>query len=68
MNTKLLNKSKMSATVKLIDWLPELEKMLTGIEQEATSSLQNIKNSLEQTGQSFPEACQKYCQTRAIDR
>ncbi|XP_031633882.1 zinc finger protein 2-like [Contarinia nasturtii] len=50
------------------DWMQELDKMLTNIERQAMSSLRNISNCFEQSGQSFHQAHQKYCLKRSIDR
>ncbi|XP_031638801.1 zinc finger protein 37-like [Contarinia nasturtii] len=50
------------------NWTRELEKMLNGIERQATFSLQNISNFCEQSGQSFHQADWKYCLDRAKDR
>ncbi|XP_031637274.1 zinc finger protein 37-like, partial [Contarinia nasturtii] len=50
------------------DWMQELDKMLTNIERQAMSSLRNINNYFEQSGQSFHQAHQKYCLQRSTDR
>ncbi|XP_031634348.1 uncharacterized protein LOC116347769 [Contarinia nasturtii] len=50
------------------DWTQELDKMLMNIELQAMSSLRNISNCFEQSGQSFHEAHQTYCLKRSIDR
>ncbi|XP_031633932.1 zinc finger protein 774-like [Contarinia nasturtii] len=50
------------------DWMQELDKMLTNIERQAMSSLRNINNYFEQSGQSFHQAHQRYCLKRSIDR
>ncbi|XP_031633858.1 zinc finger protein 483-like, partial [Contarinia nasturtii] len=49
-------------------WNQELEKMLTNIDRQATSSLRNISNCFERSGQSFHQEDQKYCLKRSIDR
>lgn len=46
----------------------ELEKMLTNIENKATASLNSIRKSFEQSGESFHPAHQKYCIERVKDR
>ncbi|XP_031633883.1 zinc finger protein 2 homolog [Contarinia nasturtii] len=50
------------------DWMQELDKMLTNIERQAMSSLRNINNYFEQSGQSFHQAHQTYCLKRSTDR
>lgn len=49
-------------------WIQELEKMLITIEDEIIFSLQNIKNSFEQSGQSFHQTYQQYFHKRALDK
>lgn len=49
-------------------WVGELEKMLTNIEHQTTSSLQIMENGFEQSGESFHRAHKKYCIDRVKDR